>query len=158
MHRIVIRRATLADIARITQFNINIAKETENLNLNPRVVESGVEKLISNPNLGFYLVAASDDQIIGSLMITTEWSDWRCGQFWWIQSVYVLSDFRKQGLYGRLYSKVKELAQQDGNVCGFRLYVEQDNVVAQKAYRKYGMHQTAYRMFEESKPNMNITS
>ncbi len=158
MARTVIRRATTGDIAQITQFNIGIAKETENLNLNPTVVRLGVAKLIDNPNFGFYLVAESDTRIVGSLMITTEWSDWRCGQFWWIQSVYVLSEFRRKGLYGCLYSKVKELAELDDNVCGFRLYVEKDNAVAQKAYRKYGMHNTPYLLFEETKTSVSLSS
>ncbi|MYB35251.1 MAG: GNAT family N-acetyltransferase [Gammaproteobacteria bacterium] len=158
MDQAVIRRATKEDVAQITRFNVNIAQETENLALRQEIVESGVTKLLNNPELGFYLVAESDSRIIGSLMITTEWSDWRCGQFWWIQSVYVLSDFRRIGLYGRLYSKVKELAEMDENVCGFRLYVEKDNTVAQEAYRKYGMHKTAYHLYEETKPGLFFTS
>ena len=158
MVQTVIRRATGKDAAQIARFNTNIAQETENLALKQEIVESGVIKLLNNPELGFYLVAESDSQIVGSLMITTEWSDWRCGQFWWIQSVYVLSDFRRTGLYGRLYSRVKELAESDENVCGFRLYVEKDNIIAQEAYRKYGMHQTAYHVFEETKPDLSFTS
>ena len=158
MAQAVIRRATKNDVDQITRFNMNIALETENLALKREIVESGVTRLLNNPELGFYLVAESDSRIVGSLMITTEWSDWRCGQFWWIQSVYVLSDFRRVGLYGHLYSRVKELAELDGNVCGFRLYVEKDNTVAQEAYRKYGMHQTAYHVFEETKPGLSFTS
>ncbi|MCY4226839.1 MAG: GNAT family N-acetyltransferase [Gammaproteobacteria bacterium] len=153
-----IRQAAEKDASQIAQFNINIAQETEGLALKPEIVESGVIRLLSHPELGFYLVAECESQIVGSLMITTEWSDWRCGQFWWIQSVYVLSDFRRSGLYGRLYSRVKELAESDENVCGFRLYVEKDNTVAQAAYRKYGMHQTAYHVFEETKPGLSYTS
>lgn len=152
----VIRRAIQKDAARITEFNISIARETEDLALKPETVRAGVSKLLGNSELGFYLVGEMDAEIVGSLMITTEWSDWRCGQFWWIQSVYVLPEFRKQGLYGRLYLKVKELAQADENVCGFRLYVEKDNLAAQAAYRKYGMHKTAYRMYEETRPGLSF--
>lgn len=142
----------------IALFNRNMAKETENLFLAPEVVRSGVSKLLKSPDLGFYLVAEQNNKVVGSLMITTEWSDWRCARFWWIQSVYVLPDFRRKGLYGRLYSEVKKLAQSDSNVCGFRLYVEKNNTIAKQAYRKYGMHKTAYRLFEEAKPNRNIAS
>ncbi len=158
MAPVIIRQAAKRDVAQIAQFNINIAKETENLALKSEIVKSGVAKLLNHPELGFYLVAESSHQIVGSLMITTEWSDWRCGKFWWIQSVYVLPDFRRHGIYGSLYSKVKELSELDKSVCGFRLYVEKDNDVAQTAYLKCGMHQTPYALFEETKPDLSFTS
>ena len=82
-------------------------------------------------------------------MVTYEWSDWRNGTFWWIQSVYVRPEYRGQGLYGTLYERVKELAEQDDSVCGFRLYVERNNEVAQKTYEKQGMSETEYLMYEE---------
>ena len=86
-------------------------------------------------------------------MVTTEWSDWRNGLFWWIQSVYVRPQNRRQGLYRQLYQAVKSLAEQESNVCGFRLYVEHENARAQETYRSLGMEETAYKLFEELKPN-----
>lgn len=88
-------------------------------------------------------------------MITTEWSDWRNGVFWWIQSVYVLPDYRRRGIYRRMYQFIQELAANEPNVCGFRLYVEQDNLRAQKTYTAMGMDQSPYRIFEELKSNVN---
>ncbi|MYD76844.1 MAG: GNAT family N-acetyltransferase [Gammaproteobacteria bacterium] len=155
--RPAIRRAESDDASVITEFNLGIALETENLKLRPETVRAGVAKLLDNPAFGFYLVAELDGQIVGSLMITTEWSDWRCGQFWWIQSVYVLPEFRKKGLYSRMYEKVKELARKNDNVYGFRLYVEKENFAAQAAYLKTGMRQTGYRMFEELKPGLSFS-
>lgn len=155
--RPVIRRAEPDDAPVITGFNLGIALETENLRLRPKTVRAGVAKLLENPGFGFYLVAELDGQTVGSLMVTTEWSDWRCGQFWWIQSVYVLPEFRKRGIYRRMHEKVKELARENDNVCGFRLYVEKENFAAQAAYLKTGMCQTGYRMFEELKPGLSFT-
>ena len=98
---------------------------------------------------GFYLVAESDDgEIAGGLMVTFEWSDWRNGCFWWIQSVYVMPAFRRQGIYRDLYGYVRKMAEERGGVCGFRVYVEKDNVSAKETYRKLGMEECDYRMFE----------
>jgi ribosomal protein S18 acetylase RimI-like enzyme len=110
--------------------------------------------MIENPQMGFYLVVELDNGIQASLMITTEWSDWRNGMFWWIQSVYVRPAYRRQGLYRELYARVKELAEQEPAVCGFRLYVERDNTNAQQTYAALGMAETDYRMFEELKPSL----
>jgi ribosomal protein S18 acetylase RimI-like enzyme len=153
-----IRQATINDAADIAGFNIKMAKETENINLIPEVIGSGVRSMIENPQMGFYLVAEESDLIQASLMVTTEWSDWRNGLFWWIQSVYVLPQFRRTGLYRKLYEKVKSLAENESNVCGFRLYVEHENLVAQKAYRSLGMEKTDYQMFEEMKAGMKYQS
>ncbi len=83
-------------------------------------------------------------------MVTEEWSDWRNGQFWWIQSVYVLSEWCRKGIYRQLYAEVKQLAQQNKNVCDYRLYVENQNTIAQSAYEHLGMHETHYKMYEEA--------
>ena len=96
------------------------------------------------------MVAEENKQIIGGLMITFEWSDWRDAWFWWIQSVYIMPDFRGQGIYRLLYEFVKEFAAKSENVCGFRLYVEKENLSAQKVYEKLGMDQSHYLMYEES--------
>jgi ribosomal protein S18 acetylase RimI-like enzyme len=146
-----IRQAIINDSAAIVEFNIKMAKETEDLDLMPDVINAGVINMIKNPQMGFYLVAEEDNVIQASLMVTTEWSDWRNGLFWWIQSVYVQPKLRRKGLYSKLYEKVKTLAEAESNVCGFRLYVEHENLVAQQTYRTLGMDKTDYQMFEEMK-------
>jgi ribosomal protein S18 acetylase RimI-like enzyme len=153
----IIRQATITDTAAIVDFNIKMAKETEDMDLIPDVINAGVRNMIENPPMGFYLVAEEDDVIQASLMVTTEWSDWRNGLFWWIQSVYVQPQYRRMGLYSKLYEKVKNLAQDEKNVCGFRLYVEHENVTAQKTYRSLGMEKTDYQMFEEMKSVIKIS-
>ena len=131
-----------------------MARETEGVELIPEVIGAGVKAMIENPQMGFYLVVELDNGIQASLMVTTEWSDWRNGMFWWIQSVYVRPEYRRQGLYRELYERVKELAEQESFVCGFRLYVENWNTVAQKTYASLGMTETVYNMFEELKPGL----
>jgi ribosomal protein S18 acetylase RimI-like enzyme len=153
-----IRQATINDAAAIAEFNIKMAKETEHMDLIPEVINAGVKTMIDKPAMGFYLVAEEDSIIQASLMVTTEWSDWRNGLFWWIQSVYVQPDFRRMGLYRKLYDKVKSLAEGESNVCGFRLYVEHENTTAQKTYRSLGMEQTDYQMYEEMKSGLKYRS
>ena len=145
----IIRQALAQDAAELAEFNTNMARETEGIELIPDVIRAGVETMIANPDWGFYLVVELDNGIQASLMITTEWSDWRNGMFWWIQSVYVRPEYRRQGLYRELYARVKELAEQDPRVCGFRLYVERENTGAQRTYAALGMRETPYRLFEE---------
>ena len=145
---IAVGRATTEDVAAITQFNIARAAETEDLALDPQTVHAGVAAVVSDDRRGFYLVARSDGKAVGSLMITYEWSDWRNGNLWWIQSVYVAPSARKQGIFRLLYDNVISLAKQSGDAAGVRLYVEKDNRGAQEVYRKLGMSETAYRVFE----------
>ncbi len=147
----IIRQARPEDATALSEFNQNMAYETEGIELIPEVITAGVKTMIDNPQMGFYLVAEADGDIQASLMITTEWSDWRNGLFWWIQSVYVKPDYRRQGLYRQLYQRVKSLAESETGVCGFRLYVEHDNSNAQKTYQALGMEETGYKMFEELK-------
>lgn len=146
-----IRRATIEDALSLSEFNQKTALETEAITLIPEVADAGVMAMFSNPQMGFYLVAEEDDEIQASLMVTTEWSDWRNGLFWWIQSVYVKPDFRRMGLYRQLYQRVKSLAETETGVCGYRLYVEHDNKVAQNTYQSLGMQETGYKLFEELK-------
>ena len=108
----------------------------------------GVQHLLSTPTAGFYLVATQGDQPVGSLMITTEWSDWRNGTFWWIQSVYVPPEARRRGVYRALYEQVQALAATEPGVCGFRLYVERENAAARATYTSLGMSETSYRLYE----------
>jgi len=145
----IIRQALSQDIAELAEFNISMARETEGVELIPEVIASGVKGMIENPQRGYYLVVELDNGIQASLMVTTEWSDWRNGMFWWIQSVYVRPSYRRQGLYRELYARVKELAEQEPSVCGFRLYVERENTNAQKSYESLGMVETEYKLFEE---------
>jgi ribosomal protein S18 acetylase RimI-like enzyme len=151
-----IRLANNQDAPAIAQFNSAMALETEGKRLMPTVIGAGVANLIANPERGFYLVCEDKAGPIASLMITTEWSDWRNGNFWWIQSVYVKPEFRKQGIYRSMYEHLKALSLADGNVCGFRLYVEKDNTTAQKTYRSLGMSETDYLVYEEMKSGVDF--
>jgi ribosomal protein S18 acetylase RimI-like enzyme len=151
-----IRLARRADARAIVEFNAAMALETEGKRLLPEVIDAGVRSLLRNPRAGFYVIAERENLAIGALMITKEWSDWRNGTFWWIQSVYVHPAFRRQGVYRRLYRHVQTMAAKDRRVCGFRLYVERENRRAQKTYRKLGMEKTRYLVFEELKPGVKF--
>ena len=151
-----IRLATPADAEVLVEFNCAMASETEGKSLLPEVIGSGVRGLLASPASGFYLIAENPGRVAGSLLITKEWSDWRNGDFWWIQSVYVRPELRRQGVYRRLYRHVQELAASDPRVCGFRLYVERENERAQETYRKLGMKETRYLVFEELKPGVRF--
>jgi len=151
---LAIRTGTAADAAAISRFNQAMALETEGKALLPELVDAGVRRLIGEPSLGFYVVATDGDDIVACLLVTQEWSDWRNGLFWWIQSVFVEPGRRRQGVYSSLYEHVQELAAADPQVCGFRLYVEKDNVVAQQAYAALGMAATDYLLYEELRPGV----
>src|SRR4030081_874013 len=146
--RLNVRRATRRDARVLTEFNRAMALETERKLLRPRVIGAGVRGLLRRPDSGFYTVAELGGEVIAALMVTKEWSDWRNGDFWWIQSVYVLPGFRRQGIYSRMYRHVQALAAKDRAVCGFRLYVERHNRRAQATYRASGMRRTDYLVYE----------
>lgn len=147
--KINIRVADNNDAVSLVKFNQLMAWETEQKKLDGDILLKGVSALIADENKGFYLVAEQNSQVVGSLMVTTEWSDWRNGVFWWVQSVYILPDFRRQGIYAQLYTQVKALGELQKNVCGFRLYVEKENIIAQKTYASLGMEESHYLMYEE---------
>jgi ribosomal protein S18 acetylase RimI-like enzyme len=151
-----LRLATQADARVLTEFNSAMALETERKQLLPEVIGVGVRALLDNPSSGFYVLAEEGGRVVGALLITKEWSDWRNGSFWWIQSVYVRPEFRRRGVYKALYRHVQALAAQDPGVCGFRLYVERENARAQATYRALGMTETDYRVFEELKPGVRF--
>ncbi len=151
-----IRKATSQDVTNLVDFNCAMALETESKKLIRDLVTHGVNRLLNKPEYGFYVITEIDHQAVGSLMITNEWSDWRNGNFWWIQSVYVKPEFRQRGVYRAMYKHVQTLAESDENVCGFRLYVEKENISAQKTYRSLGMEETHYMMFEALKPNIRF--
>jgi ribosomal protein S18 acetylase RimI-like enzyme len=146
--KVHIRRATPSDFGFIVESNVAMASETEGLALAEDIVRPGVAAVLADDSLGFYLVAEVDGQLAGQLMVTFEWSDWRNGLWWWIQSVYVRSEFRRRGVYRTLHRHVAEAAQAAGGVCGLRLYVEQENTVAQGVYQSLDMHNTRYHMYE----------
>ena len=144
-----IRRGIPGDAPSIAGFNAAMARETEHLELDATRLRAGVDAVLADPAKGFYLVAENEDRrVVGQLMITFEWSDWRNGVFWWIQSVYVDPAARGAGVYRRLYQHVRQAAADAGNVCGLRLYVERENTRAQEVYRRQGMRATAYDMYE----------
>lgn len=147
-----IRLAHREDTDALVEFNHAMAVETEGKRLDREVLRPGVEAVFEDENKGFYVVATEGNAIVGGLMVTYEWSDWRNAWFWWIQSVYIKPDARGQGLYRKMYEFVKERAEDEGNVCGFRLYVETENDHAQRVYDGVGMTRSHYVMFEESEP------
>lgn len=149
MNNITIRHARENDLKLIAEFNIAMALETENKVLEPEVILKGVKNLFHNNQFGFYIVAESEGEVCGCMMTTTEWSDWRNGLFLWIQSVYVKPEFRRRGIYTRMYEFMKKHAFNDSSICGCRLYVEKDNFTAQETYKKSGMSKTDYLVFEE---------
>ncbi len=137
------------DIDTLVKHNISLAQETEQKRLSPPIVAQGVQMLLKNPQYGFYSVAEVDGEVVGSCMVTYEWSDWRCNLFWWIQSVYVKPAFRRQGIFKKLYEFLKEKASHGQNVCGFRLYVLHSNHTGQYTYSGIGMKETPYKLYEE---------
>ena len=144
-----VRKAESADAESLVDFNQKMALETEGKHLDEAVLSSGVAAVFADPGKGFYVVAEDGGSIVGGLLVTFEWSDWRNKWFWWIQSVYIVPEARGKGIYSRLYAFVKDEAAKKGNVCGFRLYVERDNAHAQKVYEKLGMRNSIYFMYEE---------
>jgi GNAT superfamily N-acetyltransferase len=145
-----IRIAVRDDADDLVGFNQAMARETEGKELERAVLEPGVRAVFDDGSKGFYVVAELEGRIIGALMVTYEWSDWRNSWFWWIQSVYILPEARGRRIYTKLYEFVKNKAAGDGSVCGFRLYVEKDNVRAQRVYEAVGMKASHYLMFEQT--------
>ena len=146
-----IRIAKVAqDTLFIAQNNCAMALETEDKKLDLTTAQLGVNGLFERPQFGFYMIAESDGRAAASLMVTYEWSDWRNGLFWWIQSVYVHQDFRRKGIYREMYVALKNMALSEPTpVCGFRLYAETENITAHSTYKNSGMHICDYIMFEE---------
>ena len=145
---ISIRDAAMTDAAIIASNNSLMAEETEDRTLDPDIIGPGVEALLADAGKGRYWVAESAGQIIGQLMVTYEWSDWRNGTLWWIQSVYIAPDFRRQGVFSALYHHVESLAAAEPDVCGLRLYVEDNNHRAQRTYEALGMVKPSYVVME----------
>ena len=142
------RQATPSDVTVIVDFQLAMALETEELELDREVCSAGVQAVFDDPSRGRYFLAESADTVVASLMITYEWSDWRNGNVWWIQSVFVRPSFRGQRVYAGLYGHIQRLVQSDENVRGIRLYVDRRNVSAQKVYTRLGMNGEHYQVFE----------
>lgn len=145
---IIIREAQPADAETIAANNSSIAEETEGRSLDPAISGPGVAAVLADPAKGRYWLAESDGAVVGQLMVTYEWSDWRNGMVWWIQSVYVDPQYRRKGVFSSLYRHVESLASADPSVCGIRLYVENENRRAQETYAALGMINPGYVVME----------
>jgi ribosomal protein S18 acetylase RimI-like enzyme len=129
--------------------NEAMALETEHKRLDPPTIRRGVAAVFENPGHGRYFIAEdASGNPVGQLMITYEWSDWRNGQFWWIQSVHVLPAARRTGVFRALYDHIDALARSTPGVIGLRLYVEAENATALRTYERCGMHDGGYRIME----------
>ena len=161
MHDFRIRAAVAADSDLIAEWAIAMAWETEHKRLDPATIRAGVQAGIADPVKARYFIAMHDAVLAGhetigipagTLMLTREWSDWRNGDWWWIQSVYVAPEHRRRGVFAALYRHVERLARDADGVVGLRLYVEKDNAAAQRTYASLGMQDAGYAMYEAAMP------
>lgn len=143
-----VRPATATDAETIAAFNGAMAVETEGRQLGAETLLRGVQAVLADGSKGAYYLAQRGEVAVGQMLITTEWSDWRAGLFWWIQSVYVRPEDRGAGVYRALHDSIERLARTTPGVCGLRLYVDAHNTAAQQVYRQMGMTQTNYLLFE----------
>ena len=143
-----VRSATAADGPVIATFNALMALETEQRNLDHETLRRGVEAVLSNPSKGTYYIAELDGTVVGQLLITYEWSDWRNGMFWWIQSVYVREEYRNKGIFKTLFRHVESESKRHSGVAGLRLYVEKENTKAKQTYERLSMKKTPYEIYE----------
>ncbi len=146
---LTIRRATPLDAPVVVEFNRLLAEESEGKTLDLSTLSVGVEKALADPAKAIYFLVEENGTTLGQLSITTEWSDWRNGWLWWIQSVYVRPEARRRGVFRSLYKHVTESAKQAGEVIGIRLYVERENVRAHKTYLGMGMEWTSYLVMQQ---------
>jgi GNAT superfamily N-acetyltransferase len=140
--------ARIEDADVISRFQIEMARETEGISLDEATVRAGVRAVFEDPRKGSYWVAEADGEVVGSLLVTPEWSDWRNGTVWWIQSLYVLPQRRRDGVFRALYEHLRALVEADEALCGLRLYVAAGNAAAQRAYEAMGMDGEHYRTYE----------
>ena len=148
-----IRAANAADVALMSQWAQAMAFETEHKRLDPETITCGIQKGVADPQRSRYFMAEIAGEPVGTLMFTFEWSDWRCAWWWWVQSVYVVPEHRRKGVYRMMYQHVLAMAQATPEVCGVRLYVERDNIRAQRTYESLGMKDAGYWMFEAEFPH-----
>lgn len=147
------RGARIDDRDVIVDFQLAMARETEEVDLDRTTCTRGVEAVFADPSLGRYFVAEEGGRVVASLLITYEWSDWRNGVVWWIQSVYVCPEVRRQRVYAGLYEYIKRLVDLDDGIRGVRLYVDRRNTRAQQVYTRLGMNGDHYQVFEWMKVN-----
>jgi ribosomal protein S18 acetylase RimI-like enzyme len=143
-----IRLAIEEDTEVICGFQMKMALETEDLQLNEETVHSGVLNVFRDPSKGKYFVAVEDQKVIASTLLTNEWSDWRNQWFLWIQSVYVLPEYRGKGVFRNMYETIKEMVRADDNIAGLKLYVDSENESAIATYKAIGMDGEHYKLFE----------
>ena len=144
---LLVRGATSYDAPTIAEFNTALALESEGIELDPETLRAGVQVALSDPRKTFYLMATRGAYPVGQLMVTHEWSDWRNGWIWWVQSVYVRPEHRRQGIYRALYSRLREIAVQRGDIRGIRLYVLRSNHIAKQTYQALGMSHSEYDLY-----------
>ncbi len=146
---ITVRSATAEDVNYLVQFQMNMAMETEGVQLDKLILTEGIKQLFEDPSKGKYYIAEADGKVAGCLMTTYEWSDWRCGNVLWIQSVYIETPYRGKGVYKKLYEYIKNLVTKPGSEYrGIRLYVDKTNKDAQQVYEKLGMNGEHYQVYE----------
>jgi ribosomal protein S18 acetylase RimI-like enzyme len=145
---LTIRPARPEDAPAVISFQLLMARETEGLELDPETVTRGVGAVFADPARGEYLVAEAVDRIVGCLLVTPEWSDWRNGTVLWVQSLYVITDFRGRGVYRALYEHLQARVEAAPGLMGIRLYVDKRNTAAQRVYTRLGMTREHYELFE----------
>ena len=146
--KITIREATREDTENIVRFQEGMALETEGKVLDQVLLRDGITAIFDSSQKGFYIVAEVGSVVVGSLLITYEWSDWRNATFWWIQSVFVDANWRRNGVYRSMYDYVVNVAKSRKDICGIRLYVERTNTIAQETYKDLGMTHSHYDLYE----------
>ena len=146
--KITIREATREDTESIVRFQEGMALETEGKVLDESLLRNGITAIFDSTQKGFYIVAEVGSVVVGSLLITYEWSDWRNATFWWIQSVFVDANWRRNGVYRSMYDYVVNVAKSRKDICGIRLYVERTNTIAQETYKDLGMTHSHYDLYE----------
>jgi ribosomal protein S18 acetylase RimI-like enzyme len=149
MPTLSVRRATVADIAAVVEFNRLLALESEGKSLDPGRLSAGVAAALADEHKGLYFLAEDNGILLGQMGVTYEWSDWRNGWFWWIQSVYVRPEARRRGVFRAIYEHIQETARNKPEVIGLRLYVEEANNAAQQTYYRMGLERTAYFVLEK---------
>jgi ribosomal protein S18 acetylase RimI-like enzyme len=151
MNQITVRPAAKSDLPALIDFQQRLARETENLTLDGDVLQSGMSAMFNDPSKGSYFVAEINGQVVGCHMITFEWSDWRNGMVYWLQSVYVKESFRKNGVFKAMFDSLWQKITADPSVVGLRLYADKTNLRAQNVYRALGMNGDHYTVFEKMK-------
>lgn len=144
----IVRKALPQEAQQIISFQIAMALETEGIHLDPKTVTDGVKAVFADHSRGNYFVVEESSMVIASLLTTYEWSDWRNGTVLWIQSVYVVPEFRRKGTYTKLYGHIRTMVQHDPSLKGIRLYADKGNLTAQKVYERLGMTADHYQLYE----------